>query len=115
MPKAKAQVAETSDAEALQADLLEHGLTHLAVRKRGAVLTIESGPPHDPFPCARLRRMSVHLWQLEMPTHSGRWESTPYRAPRNEIVKLLLTDFSWTLADVSSEPENSGGTSDPNY
>ena len=113
MPKSYS--AEPWDAEAVEGLLHENGLTHLAVRKRGAVLTIESGPPKDRFPRARLRRVSVHLWQLEMPTHSGRWERTPYRVLRDEIVQILMADFGWTLADVLAEPENPGGTFDPEY
>ena len=50
-----------------------------------------------------------------MPTHTGRWETTPDRALPDEIVQLLLTDFSWTLADVLAEAETSGGTSDPKH
>lgn len=51
-------------------DLLnrEHGLTHLRVRRRGKVITIESGPAGDPFPHARVRRDTAELYTLEMPT-----------------------------------------------
>lgn len=107
--------AEPWDAETVEGLLHARNLTHLAVRQRGAVLTIESGPSDDRFPHARLRRVSVHLWQLEMPTHSGRWEPTPFRASCDEIVELLLTDFAWTLTDILAAPENPGGTSDPEH
>ena len=50
-------------------------LSHLRVRRRADLLTLESGPTRDPFPHARLRRDTVHLWRLEMATHTGRWVS----------------------------------------
>ena len=102
--------AESYDAEALQEQLHRHGYNHLEVRCRGAVLTIESGPPDDRFPHARVRRDTVHLWLLEMPNRRGRWDRTPFRATLDELVQLLITDFQWMLADVWN---NSDGTSDP--
>ena len=75
------------------------GLGHLRVRARGEVLTLESGPEADPVHHARLRRATVHLWTLEMAVRGGRWEKTPFRATKAELIKLLVEQFGWALTD----------------
>jgi hypothetical protein len=40
----------------------------------------------------------LHRWRLEMATHTGRWEPTPFQAPREDILALLVEKFAWTLA-----------------
>lgn len=74
-------------------------LAHLRVRRRAALLTLESGDPSDPLPHARLRRVAAKLWQLEMANHMGRWQPTPFHGPRDEIVEALIGNFGWTLAE----------------
>jgi hypothetical protein len=91
--------AQQQDAEAVASNLRETaGLAHLRVRRRADLIVIESGPDDDPNPRARLRRVGVHQWRLEMATHTGRWETTPFQAQRDELVQLLVENFGWTLA-----------------
>lgn len=90
--------AASHDADAVAALLHKQKLKHLRVRARADTLTVESGPAADPFPHARLRRDTVHLWRLEMPSHTGRWQRTPHRGPRDKLVKLLIDVYGWTLA-----------------
>lgn len=92
--------AEKAQAEQLTRLLHNGGATHLRVRNRAALLTIESGPEHDPWPHARLRRDTVHLWTLEMAVRGGRWETTPFRGLMTELVEMLLHDFGWTLSPM---------------
>jgi hypothetical protein len=73
-------------------------LSHLWVRRRADLLTLESGSPDQPQHHARLRRVTVHLWQLEMPASSNRWSSTPLRDPLKVLVEMLIQQFPWTLA-----------------
>lgn len=73
------------------------------------MLTIESGPKKDAFAHARFRRETVHLFRLEMPSHS-RWQPTPFRATLEELVPMLIESFPWALADVGLNPDT---TSDP--
>ncbi len=73
------------------------GLRHLRVREHGELLVLESGPAADPFPHARLRRVTQHLWRLEMPVWGDRWEVVPVRAARDELLDMLVADFGWTL------------------
>lgn len=90
--------AEDYHAEELADDLTKRGFKHLRVRRRGDLLTIESDSKSDPVAHARMRRDTVHLWILEMPTPTGRWESTPFRQPIDQLVELLTTQFAWILA-----------------
>ena len=90
--------AEPEDAIAVTKILHAKRLKHLRVRARADVLTIESGPARDTFPHARFRRETVHLWRLEMPTHTGRWQRTPHRGVLDELVRQLMQDYGWTLA-----------------
>jgi len=94
------------EAEDLQHKLRrDHGLDHIRVRKHGKLLILESGPEADPWPHARVRRDTVHLWWLEMPARTpGRWDKTPYRATLDELVELLTTQFAWMVAPVPAEP-----------
>ena len=93
--------AEQHDAEEVETYLHEAaGLAHLRTRRRGDLVVIESGPDDDPWPRARLRRVGVHQWRLEMATHTGRWQTTPFQAQRDELVRLLVENFGWTLAPV---------------
>jgi len=67
------------------------------VRRRGGVLTIESGPKNDAVDHARLRRVSKHLWTLEVATHMGDWQATGWRSPLPELVRTLEQQFPWVL------------------
>jgi hypothetical protein len=73
-----------------------HELKHVRVRKRADMLILESGPADDPFPHARLRRVAVHLWTLEMPTR-GRWQPSGDRGPKEWLLELLVRQFGWML------------------
>lgn len=91
--------AEQPDADAIEHYLREtRGLDHLRTRRRADVVVIESGPERARVPHARLRRVGVGLWCLEMATHTGRWEPTPIRAQRDELVRVLVEDFAWALS-----------------
>ena len=83
--------AESWDADAVTRFLHERGYEHLRVRRRGSLLTIESGPVEDPVKHARLRRDSVHLWTLEMATHTGRFETLARRRLRFGVARSSAT------------------------
>lgn len=91
-------------------------LEHIRVRKRGDLLVIESGPDDHPVAHARLRRTTKQWWTLEMGTRAGKWERTPFRATRDELLDMLVTQFGWTLTDIAGgEQPNTARTSDPQY
>ena len=93
--------ADEDHAEDLEDYLAKQkGLRHLRIRRRADTLTLQSGPTDDPCPHARFRRVSVHLWVLEMPNHTGRWEPTPYRDTLENLAKTLVKSFPWAVAPV---------------
>ncbi len=92
--------AESYEASDLEKYLHEQGHEHLRVRRHGALLIIESGPEDDPVAHARMRRVAVSLWTLEMATHLGKWERTGLRGLYDEIKEQLVHDFGWTLTPI---------------
>jgi hypothetical protein len=42
----------------------------------------------------------VHLWRLDMATHTGRWQPTPFRALLDELVAMVVDSFPWTLTPI---------------
>jgi hypothetical protein len=97
MPARKKITIEEYWADELQDDLAQRGFRYLRVRRRADLLVLESGPSNAPWPHARFRRETVHLWRLEFPTHSGAWETTPFRDQLPHLVDTLINDFPWTL------------------
>jgi len=95
MPKPQATV---HDAEAVHKYFADRGRKHLRARKYGALVIIESGPLDDPIAHARLRRDTVHLWTLEIATHTGRWEKTDFRGLLDQLLDLLPNTLPWTIA-----------------
>jgi hypothetical protein len=51
----------------------------------------------DPVRHARLRRVSIQYWTLEMATHRGQWERTGLRDTKDNLLALLVHDFGWRL------------------
>lgn len=92
--------AEEHHRETVANTLRDQGMSHLRVRRRAALLTLESGPEHDRIPHARLRRVGVHQWQLEMATHTGRWQATPMCAGLEDVLEMLIYGFGWTLQPI---------------
>ena len=92
--------AEAHHATRVQTLLHERGATHLRARKRGVAVIVESGRADDPVHHFRLRRDTVHLWRLDMATHTGRWQSTPFRAQLDELVAMVVDSFPWTIAPI---------------
>lgn len=90
-------------------DLLkeEEGTDHLRVRARGDLLTIESGAQGAVIPHARMRRVGQQRWRLEMATHTGRWETTPFLDSLDNLVEMLVTMFPWAIASFEYPERNS--------
>jgi hypothetical protein len=95
MPKL---AADPIDVLCVEDYLRQHAeLAHLRVRKRGALMILESGPQDDAVPHARLRRATKQWWTPELPSHTGTWSPLPARLPIREALDLLRTDFAWVL------------------
>lgn len=101
-------IAQPHDAEAVETYLHETaGLAHLRARRRADFVIIESGANEDPWPHARLRRVGVHRWRLEMAKHTGRWETTPLElSTMNSMTRVSSTSGS----QVATAREREEGT-----
>lgn len=86
--------------EANLLDLLRrHGdLEHLRVRRHGASLVLYSLLEDDKVNRARLTAVSRTRWRLDMPLHTGRWQSTPYVGTLTDIFHILTTELSPFIA-----------------
>jgi hypothetical protein len=91
MPAGKIDPRELKKVESF---LRTHGYTHRAVA-RGELITIVTEA--DAWPMARVRRLARDHWQLEMATHTKRWEPTPFIDGLDGVLDLLGTAFPWTL------------------
>lgn len=80
--------------------LHQRGLTHLRVTTRHPLITIDKGTEDDPWPCARLRRDTVHLWILEIADSKGRWSTTHVRGLMDDLLDCLVDQFGWIVAPV---------------
>lgn len=90
--------ADSFDVSGAKNFLAQHpDLAHIGVRRYGPLLILESGSDGDRHARARLRRVTKQWWTLEMPTHTGRWEPTPFRGQRDELLQALIENFGWTL------------------
>ena len=107
-----ANKAESHHADRVE-ELLHHsGASHARARTYGSAVIVESGPKADPVKHFRIRRDTVHLWQLDMANHHGRWERTPFRAQLDALVETVVDTFPWTLTPIADYPER---TSDPEH
>ena len=95
MPKL---VADQLDLGSVDAFLHRHReLRHLRARKRSDTITLESGPKADPIKHMRFRKVTRQWWTVEMATHTGRWEPTPFREPLLRLMESVHSSFPWLL------------------
>ena len=95
MPKL---AADELDLESVCAFLdRQRKLRHLRARKRGDTITLESGPKANPIKHMRFRKVTRQWWTVEMATHTGRWEPTPFREPLLPLMQYVSSSFPWLL------------------
>lgn len=110
MPKFKAGEPQAQHARYLLG--VVHGQGHLRTRHRADIVTIESGSTDDAVPHARLKRVSVHLWILEIADHRGKWEATPVRTTLEAAISTLVEEFGWLLTPIEDDENDPLRTSD---
>ena len=74
------------------------GLEHLEVRPRGKALTLCSDGQHGLEKHAKLTWLGGQLWALSLPTHTGRWEKTPFTGAMPELFQTLTQMLGFHLA-----------------
>ncbi|MBK6520235.1 MAG: transposase [Polyangiaceae bacterium] len=81
--------------DAARARLHEQGPSPTCASRRATSRRSTRVPTTTPWPCARLRRDTVHLWILEIADHKGRW------APPTCVG-------SWTTSSTASSTSSGG-------
>ena len=76
----------------------QDGLGHLAVKRRGRSLTLCSEDAYGPTRHAKLDWLGAELWGLSLPTHTGRWENTPFTGSLDELLQILTQMLPFHLA-----------------
>ncbi len=95
--------AERADADQVCALLRELGYPAAETHTRSDLLTVTTSEA-DHWPLTRFRRLSASMWQLEMPTHTARWQPTPFRASLEALVRKVVEEFSWTIEEARAAP-----------
>ncbi len=93
-------VSTDSDLSIAQDFLKRRKLKHLRATRRADTVTLVAGDDDDPWPRARFRLVTKHLWALDVAVAAGRWEGTPFQASLKELLALLADTFGWVLADL---------------
>ena len=45
-----------------------------------------------------------------MPTHTGRWDKTPFRGPTEAMLDVPEHEIPWVLVAVDDDPQATSGT-----
>ncbi len=80
--------------------LHDHGLSHLKAAARGRLVVVYSEEPDgEKVPRIRFCALDHYHFRLDVTTHPGRWEPTPYEGELPQLCDTALTDLSWLLAE----------------
>ena len=82
----------------------ENGLKHLKVAKRGVNIVVysedETGGKENR---CRFSYIKDGLYKLNMSNHTGKWERTPFEGTLEELLKMVIEQFPWTLSNYDTE------------
>ncbi len=91
-------ILDEFDAEDLQMLVASReGLDHIVVKKHGKSLKLMSEGPDRLEPHARFTRIGRDRWRLDLPSHTGRWEQTPFSGSMDELLDTLIGQLGWHL------------------
>jgi len=88
-----------SEATYIEKKLHDKGFTHLYSLTRGYHIAIYSKDDEDKVNRARLTNIKEKQYQLSMADHRGKWEVTPFTGSIDELIEMLITNFSFALID----------------
>jgi hypothetical protein len=89
------------ECERVQEILHNKGFNHLNVLVRGTHLIIYSRDNNEKINRVRLTKLDHKNYQLSMANHRGKWEPTPYIVNINNLITMLIQDFSFALIDFN--------------
>ena len=80
--------------------LRERGLNHLKAAARGPHVVVYSEDP-DGEKVSRIRfcNLGHYQFRLDVTTHPGRWEQTPYEDEIAQLCDAAVTDLGWLLTE----------------
>ncbi|MFB5762290.1 hypothetical protein [Paenibacillus medicaginis] len=82
-------------------DLLEaNGFKHIQVRPRGQHLILFSIEDGQKVNRARLSVLDTTTFRLSMADHQGTWEQAPFTGTPQALVRMLIDQFPFALADL---------------
>ena len=73
------------------------------MRKYGTGIIVESGLPGNKLKHIKLVKETIHRYRLHIANHRGKWEATPFRDTKENLIKTTMENFPWVLADLNSE------------
>ncbi len=44
--------------------------------------------------------LGAHIWTLEIATHMGGWDRTPFRGQIEQLVDVIQSDFPWVVEAI---------------
>lgn len=86
----------------IEKTLKDRGFYHLKVLARGNHLVIYSEYGEDKINRARLTHLGGNIYVLGMADHRGKWEPTPFTGSIQDLVEMLMTQFSFALVDLGA-------------
>lgn len=87
----------------IQRKLREAGLQHLKTGVRGKNISVYSEYEGSRENRCRFTLMPGRKFVLGMADHNGKWEATPFEGSINELLDMVMTQFSWILSDYSMD------------
>jgi len=79
--------------------LQERELNHLKVTKRGVNIAIYSEDEKGKDNRCRFTYIRPGVFILNMANHTGRWEPTPFEGSIEELLKMVIEQFPWTITN----------------
>ena len=83
----------------VEKELASKELKHLKVTIRGKNIVIYSEYEKEKENRCRFTQINPRLYIMNMADHTGKWESTPFEDGLEELLKMVMEQFPWVLAD----------------
>ena len=87
----------------VESKLLEKGLNHLKVTKRGINIVVYSETENGKENRCRFTYIKSGLFILNMAKHTGKWEPTPFEGRLAELLEMVIEQFPWTLTNYDQD------------
>jgi hypothetical protein len=84
--------------EEIQQLLATHKLNNLSVLTRGRHMVIYSVEGDDKVYRLRFARIGHGRYELDIASHRGVWEPTPFTGTIDKLFNIVVTQFPWVLA-----------------